>query len=118
MPAGPQPGLRQVRHHRAAAFTADQRLDHRRRRPQRTSAPSGAASPSLGSAFLNALTYYGSILHIRSAAGKGISQAALLAALVVALTVALTVNRRIIIRPNVFLCLVALLALEAVSPCL
>jgi hypothetical protein len=63
---------------------------------------------------LNALTYYGSILHVPSAAGKGIAQAALPAALIVALTV----NRRFIIRPNVFLCLVTLLAMEAVIACL
>jgi hypothetical protein len=59
---------------------------------------------------LNALPYYGSVLHIPSAVGKGISQAALPAALLVALTV----NRRVVVRPNVFLCLVTLLALEAV----
>ena len=34
-------------------------------------------------------------------------------ALPVALIVALTVNRRVIVRPNVFLCLVTLLVLEA-----
>lgn len=67
-----------------------------------------------GLLLLNALTYYGSILHIPSAAGKGITQAALPAALVVALTV----NRRIVIRPNVFLSLATLLALEAVILCL
>ena len=33
LPGGAQPGLRQARHHGAAAFPADQRLDHRRRRP-------------------------------------------------------------------------------------
>ena len=59
---------------------------------------------------LNALTYYGSVLHIPSAVGKGTAQAALPAALLVALTV----NRRVIVRPNVFLCLVTLLAMEAV----
>jgi hypothetical protein len=59
---------------------------------------------------LNALTYYGSILPIPSAVGKGIAQAALPAALLVALTV----NRRVVVRPNVFLCLLSLLAMEAV----
>lgn len=59
---------------------------------------------------LNALTYYGSVLHVPSALGKGISQAALPAALLVALTV----NRRVIVRPNIFLCLVSLLVFEAV----
>jgi hypothetical protein len=67
-----------------------------------------------GLLLLNALTYYGSIVHIPSAVGKGITQAALPAALIVALTV----NRRILIRPNVFLFLATLLALEAVIPCL
>lgn len=59
---------------------------------------------------LNALTYYGSALHIPSAVGKLITQGALPLALIVALTV----NRRVIIRPNVFLCLVSLLVIEAV----
>ena len=54
---------------------------------------------------LNALTYYGSVLHIPGAMGKGITQGAL----PVALIVALTLNRRVIVRPNVFLCLVSLL---------
>ncbi len=59
---------------------------------------------------LNALTYYGSVLPIPSSVGKGIAQAALPAGLLVALTV----NRRVIVRPNVFLCLLTLLAMEAV----
>jgi hypothetical protein len=59
---------------------------------------------------LNSITYDGSALHIPSAAGKLIQQGALPLALVVALTA----NRRAIVRPNVFLCLVTLLALEAV----
>ena len=58
---------------------------------------------------LNALTYYGSILHIPSAVGKLVTQGAL----TVALLVALTVNRRVVVRPNIFLCLVSLLAVEA-----
>src|SRR5690349_9688411 len=58
---------------------------------------------------LNALTYYGSALHIPSALGKATTQGALPAALIVALSV----NRKGIIRPNVFLCLVTLLAFEA-----
>ena len=60
---------------------------------------------------LNALTYYGSIVHVPSAAGKLIQQGAL----PVALLVALTVNRRVIVRPNVFLCLVSLLVVEALD---
>jgi hypothetical protein len=59
---------------------------------------------------LNALTYYGSVIHIPHAVGKVVTQGAL----PVALLVALTVNRRVIVRPNVFLCLVSLLVLEAV----
>ena len=59
---------------------------------------------------LNVLTYEGSlVLPIPSLAGKLITQGALLAGLLVALSV----NRRIIVRPNVFLCLVSLLAIEA-----
>jgi hypothetical protein len=59
---------------------------------------------------LNALTYYGSVLPIPHAAGKIVTQGAL----PVALLVALTVNRKVIVRPNVFLCLVTLLVIEAV----
>lgn len=59
---------------------------------------------------LNCLTYSsGGILHLPSAVGKSITQGALYAALFVALTV----NRRIILRPNVFLCLVSPLVLGA-----
>jgi hypothetical protein len=59
---------------------------------------------------LNVLTYSGSLLHVPSVAGKAITQGAL----PVALLVALTVNRRIVVRPSVFLCLVSLLAIEAI----
>ena len=65
---------------------------------------------SWGLLVLNALTYYGSVVHVPSAVGKGITQGALSAALLVALTV----NRRVIVRPNVFLCLVSLLVVGAV----
>ena len=59
---------------------------------------------------LNCLTYFpGGLIHLPSAAGKAITQGALY----VALFVVLTVNRRIILRPNVFLCLVSLLILGA-----
>ena len=60
---------------------------------------------------LDALTFYPGIsaLHIPSAVGKLITQGAL----PVALIVALTVNRRVVIRPSVFLCLVSLLVVEA-----
>ena len=59
---------------------------------------------------LNTIVYAGSLLHIPSVVGKGITQVALPAALLVALTV----NRRIVVRPNVFLCLLVLLAAEAI----
>ena len=60
-----------------------------------------------GLLFFNALTFYPGIsfVHIPSAVGKGVAQAALPAALLVALSV----NRKVIVRPNVFLCLVGLL---------
>jgi O-Antigen ligase len=62
---------------------------------------------------LNTITYSGAVVHIPSVVGKGITQGAL----PVALIVALAANRRVIIRPNVFLCLVSLLALEAILTC-
>jgi hypothetical protein len=49
-------------------------------------------------------------LHLPSHIGKGLTNAAL----PLALLVALTVNPRVRLRPNVFLCLVGLLALDAV----
>jgi O-Antigen ligase len=69
-----------------------------------------------GLLFFNALTFYGgvSVLHIPSTIGKGIAQAALPAALVVALSL----NPKLVIRPNVFMCLVTLLGLEAILTCL
>jgi hypothetical protein len=57
---------------------------------------------------LDTLGYTGSILHIPGVVGKGIAQGAL----PVAILVALTVNRRIVVRPNLFLCLVILLTAE------
>ncbi|MGH3219670.1 MAG: hypothetical protein ACRDPY_13335 [Streptosporangiaceae bacterium] len=58
----------------------------------------------------NCLTYTpGGLIHLPSAVGKGLAQGAVF----VALFVALTVNRRIILRPNVFLCLASLLVLGA-----
>jgi hypothetical protein len=62
-----------------------------------------------GLLFLNALVFYGSALHIPSAIGKAVTQGAL----PLALLVALAINRRLLVRPNVFLCLVSLLAIEA-----
>jgi hypothetical protein len=63
-----------------------------------------------GLLILNGLTYYGSLAHIPTAAGRGVQQGALQ----VALLMALTVNRRVIVRPNVFLCLASLLVFGAV----
>ena len=60
--------------------------------------------------FLNALGWIGSLVHIPSVLGKGITQGSLQAALIVALSV----NRKIIVRPNVFLCVASLLVAEAV----
>ena len=71
---------------------------------------------SWGLLFLNALTFYPgySFIHIPSIIGKGIAQAAL----PVALLCALSLNRRVMVRPNVFLCLVTLIVLEAsCQPC-
>lgn len=61
---------------------------------------------------LNGVTFYPGVsaIPIPSVVGKGITQGAL----PVALLLALTVNRRVIIRPNVILCLVSLLVIEAV----
>jgi hypothetical protein len=61
--------------------------------------------------FLNALTFYPdvSFIHIPSIVGKGIQQGSLFAAFLMALAV----NRRLILRPNVFLLLVTLLPIEA-----
>jgi hypothetical protein len=67
--------------------------------------------------FINVLTFYPTTWNglplavpIPSKVGKVITQGALLAALLVALMV----NRRRLIRPNVFLCLVSLLVIDAV----
>jgi hypothetical protein len=59
--------------------------------------------------FVNALGFAGFLWPIPSVVGKLITQGALPAAL----AVALTVNRRVVVRPNVFLCLVCLLPAEA-----
>jgi hypothetical protein len=59
---------------------------------------------------LNTLTFYGSLIPIPSTVGKMITQGALQ----VALFVVLTVNRRLFVRPNVFLCLVSVLVVGAI----
>jgi hypothetical protein len=61
--------------------------------------------------FLNALTFYPgmSFVHIPSVLGKGITQGAL----AVAFLIVLALNRRRLLRPNVFLCLLSLLVIGA-----
>jgi hypothetical protein len=63
-----------------------------------------------GLMFLNALGYTGTFIHIPSMIGKVVTQGAL----PVALFVALTVNRKMILRPNILMCLITLLPLEAI----
>jgi hypothetical protein len=61
---------------------------------------------------LNALTYYPGVsaLHIPGFVGKGLTQGAL----PLALLLAISVNRKLIIRPNAFLCLLSLLIFGAI----
>jgi O-antigen/teichoic acid export membrane protein len=63
---------------------------------------------------LNALGYTGALVHVPSAFGKALTQGALPLAVIVALSV----NRKVYLRPNVFLCLMTLLAVEALVPIL
>ncbi|MGH3165180.1 MAG: O-antigen ligase family protein [Trebonia sp.] len=65
-----------------------------------------------GFLYFNTLTFFPGIsfIPIPGSVGKGIAQATL----PVALLFALSVNRRVLLRPNVFLCLVSLIALETV----
>ncbi len=58
---------------------------------------------------LNVVGYTGALVHVPGAFGKALTQGAL----PVAILVALSINRKIVVRPNVFLCLVFLLATEA-----
>jgi hypothetical protein len=62
-----------------------------------------------GLVYLNTLTFYSgmSLLHIPSFVGKGIQQGVL----PLAILMAFSLNRRVLIRPNVFLSLVSLLTL-------
>jgi hypothetical protein len=66
--------------------------------------------------FFNTLTFLPgySFVHIPAIIGKGIAQAAL----PLALLCALSLNRKVIVRPNVFLCLAALIVLGAFLPAL
>jgi O-antigen ligase len=63
-----------------------------------------------GLLYFNTLTFFPgvSFIGIPSSIGKGIAQAVL----PVALLLALSLNRKVLLRPNVFLCLVSLIALE------
>jgi len=63
---------------------------------------------------LNAMGYTGLVVPVPSAVGKLITQGAL----PLAVLIALTVNRRLVVRPNVFLFLVSLLAAGAVVTCM
>jgi hypothetical protein len=90
----------------------------RARRGLPTLAPAQARERSIrrrvgitwGLLVVDGLTYApGSVLHIPSAGWQLITQGAL----PVALIMALTVNPRVNVRPNVFLCLVSLLVIEA-----
>jgi hypothetical protein len=63
-----------------------------------------------GLLLLDVIGYQGLIVHVPSAVGKIITQGAL----PLALLVLLSVNRHVVVRPSVFLCLVTLLPLEAV----
>ena len=69
-----------------------------------------------GLLFFNTLTFFPhtSFIPIPGTIGKAIAQAALPAALLVALSI----NPKVIVRPNVFLCLVSLLVVGAVLPML
>jgi len=67
-----------------------------------------------GLLLLNVIGYTGLIVHVPSIVGKAITQGSL----PLALLLLLSVNRRVVVRPNVFLCLVTLLPLEAVMTAL
>jgi len=72
----------------------------------------GRVGIAWGLLVLNVLTFVPkqSVLPIPTSLGKAITQGSLPLALIVALSV----NRKIVVHPNVFLCLVSLLAVEAV----
>ena len=61
---------------------------------------------------VNAATWYAGLsgLHLPNPVGKAITQGALPLALVAALSA----NRKLIVRPNVFLCLISLLVLDTI----
>jgi hypothetical protein len=69
-----------------------------------------------GLLYFNTLTYVASssVLHIPSRIGKGFAQGSL----PLAILVLLSINPRIRLRPNVFLCIVGLLVVDAVITCM
>jgi O-antigen/teichoic acid export membrane protein len=99
-PAAPPPPWRERMPH-ASTAARDRRMRNRVR-------------ITWGLLVLNALGYTGFLVPIPSAIGKGITQGALPLAIIVALSV----NRRVILRRNVFLFLATLLVLESVVPIL
>ena len=81
----------------------------------------GRVALALGLLVMNVVTFYPKtwsgeplLIPIPSTAGKLLTQGAL----PVALLLALSVNRRMVIRPSVFLCLVSLFFIEALMTCL
>jgi hypothetical protein len=105
-----QPGLRDLRLMSVVAFRARHRTPVMGPAEARERSMRRRVALAWALLVLNVLTYSGSLLPVPTAAGKVITQGALPAALLVALTV----NRRIMVRPNVFLCLVSLLVIEAI----
>jgi hypothetical protein len=68
-------------------------------------------SAAWGLLFLNTLVFTpGSIIHIPSFVGKGLTQGSL----PLAILVLLTINPKVKVRPNVFLCLLSLLAVDTI----
>ena len=96
---------------RTAVVLRNRRLVVRRPRPQVARAHSVRVRVGVawGLLVLNTLTWYGSVLPVPHAAGQLLTQLSLPAAIIVALSV----NRRVVIRPNVFLCLASLLVVDA-----
>src|SRR5437016_4171684 len=68
-----------------------------------------AIATAWGLLLVDTLQYVGLLVHVPSAVGKLITQGAL----PLALLVALSTNRKMILRPNVFLSLATLLVIEA-----
>jgi hypothetical protein len=96
----------------AAALRARSRLRPLESAEARERWVRGRVQLAWGLLVLNVLTFvpHQSVIPMPSSVGKVITQGSLS----LALLVALSVNRKIVIRPNVFLCLVSLLAIEAI----